>query len=485
MLFNSFEFLLFFPIVVLLYWILPYKFRNPMLLVASYYFYMNWEPVYALLILFSSITTWGCGLLITRSQYNNQSVAATTHEAVSLKNHRKVYLMSCIILNIAILFFYKYLGFASDSLKYLMLKLGISMYVPHFDLLLPVGISFYTFQAVGYIIDVYRKDITAERNFFTYALFVSFFPQLVAGPIERAKNLLPQFSKIHHFNGEYMITGLKMMIWGYFMKLCIADSVSSYVDAVFNNIQMHNGKSIWLASFFFTFQIFCDFAGYSLIAIGTAKCLGFDLMQNFRQPYLAHNVKEFWRRWHISLSTWLSDYIYKPLGGNRKGTLRHHRNLLLTFLISGLWHGANWTFVLWGAYHGFLQSLITAKTKLKTKYKIQKSVPKFIGIVITFILMLFGWVLFRANNIGDAFTAWKKMLHPTGLLFNGAGKPAIILSILMILILMCREFANEYNIGIKFTRTNLYYSGICSGLLIVLIFLCADFDGGAFIYFQF
>ena len=444
---------------------------------------MNWEPAYALLILFSSFTTWGCGLLIEKwekrpldTRHNNRIVTLLS---------KKGWLTVCIVLNIGILFIYKYLGFAGDTLRYLMQEIGISIYIPRSNLLLPVGISFYTFQAIGYIIDVYRTEVKAERNFFTYALFVSFFPQLVAGPIERAKNLLPQFHSRHSFNGEFMIVGLKMMIWGYFMKLCIADSVSSYVDAVFNNIAIHNGKSIWLASFFFTFQIFCDFAGYSLIAIGTAKCLSFDLMQNFRQPYLAHNVKDFWRRWHISLSTWLSDYIYKPLGGSRKGELRHHRNLILTFLISGLWHGANWTFILWGAYHGFLQSLLIAKNKLKSKYNIKWNIPSFLAIAITFILMLLGWVLFRANNFTDAVIAWKKMFHPSGMLYNGEGKPAIILPILMIAILMCREFANEYNIGTKFTRSNIYYSGLCSGLLIVIILLCAAFDGGQFIYFQF
>lgn len=486
MLFNSFDFLIFFPIVVILYWILPSKARNPMLLIASYYFYMNWEPIYALLILFSSFTTWVCGLLISKSRKDNGDNCNNSEKCCStIRRNDKLYITICLILNIGILFLYKYLDFAGDTIRYFLSEIGISIYVPKFELLLPVGISFYTFQAVGYIIDVYRNNITAERNFFTYALFVSFFPQLVAGPIERAKNLLPQFHKTHHFSGEYMIMGLKMMIWGYFMKLCIADSVSPYVDAVFNNVQMHNGNSIWLASFFFTFQIFCDFAGYSLIAIGTAKCLNFDLMQNFRQPYLANNVKDFWRRWHISLSTWLSDYIYKPLGGSRKGELKHHRNLILTFLISGLWHGANWTFVLWGVYHGFLQSLLVVKNNLKVKFNIQKSIPKILGIIITFVLMLLGWVLFRANNISDAVLAWKKMFHPSGMLFNGEGKPNILLSLLMIFILMCREIANEFEIGSKFTRNNVYYSGICSGLLIILILLCGEFNGGQFIYFQF
>lgn len=484
MLFNSFEFLIFFPIVVFLYWILPFKYRNSMLLIASYYFYMCWEPIYALLILFSSITTWACGMLIDNAGCNNPGATDIELNRSPHSRYAKVYITICIVLNIWLLFTYKYLGFASDTLRSVLQELGISIYIPKFQLLLPVGISFYTFQAIGYIIDVYRKDIKAERNFFTYVLFVSFFPQLVAGPIERAKNLLPQFHKTHHFNADFMIIGLKMMLWGYFMKLCIADSVSSYVDAVFNNIEMHNGKSIWLASFFFTFQIFCDFAGYSLIAIGASKCIGFDLMQNFRQPYFARNVKDFWRRWHISLSSWFGDYIYKPLGGSRKGELKRHRNLILIFLISGLWHGANWTFVMWGAYHGILRSLLEAKTRIKERLNIQKSIPTVVSVLVTFILTLFGWVLFRANNINDAFIAWQKMLHPSGMLFNGDGKPLIVLPLLMIIILMCREVANEFNIGTKVTK-NIYFSGLYSGILIILIFLCADFNGGQFIYFQF
>ncbi|MDE6270077.1 MAG: MBOAT family protein [Muribaculaceae bacterium] len=467
MLFNSLDFLLFFPIVVVLYWILPHKFRNPMLLVASYYFYMNWEPVYALLILFSSVSTWGFGLLIE-------------------KTAQKKYLAICVVVNLAILFVYKYLAFAGDAVRGLLQLAGLSMPVPHFELLLPVGISFYTFQAVGYIIDVYRGDVKAERSFLTYALFVSFFPQLVAGPIERARNLLPQFHDRHVFSGDNMIAGLKMMLWGYFMKLCIADSVAPYVDAVFNNIGIHNGTSVWLASFFFTFQIFCDFGGYSLIAIGTAKCLNFDLMQNFRQPYLAPNVKEFWRRWHISLSTWFSDYVYKPLGGSRRGTARHHRNLIITFLVSGLWHGANWTFVLWGAYHGLLQSLLVAKSRIKTPLHYSNALTKAASIVFTFVLMMFGWVLFRANNIHDALVAWKKMLHPSGMLFTGEGKPAIVLPMLMIVILMAREIANEWNLRLKLSGdAGVVYSGVCSGLLLIVILLCASFDGGQFIYFQF
>lgn len=454
-----------------------------MLLAASYYFYMNWEPVYALLIMFSTVTTWGCGLMIGAGN-KKQSGNKETNGRMN-KNCRR-WLTVCIVLNICILFLYKYLDFIAESIHSLLALSGLSIGMPHFEWLLPVGISFYTFQAIGYIIDVYRADVKPERNLLTYALFVSFFPQLVAGPIERAKNLLPQFHSVHKLNSEYLITGIKMMTWGYFMKLCIADCVAPYVNAVFNNIEMHSGKSVWLASFFFMFQIFCDFAGYSLIAIGTSKCLGFNLMQNFNQPYLAQNIKDFWRRWHISLSSWLTDYIYKPLGGNRVKPLRHHFNLIATFLISGLWHGANWTFVIWGLYHGVLQSLYLIKQSVITSGLLRHKIFTIFSIAVTLVLVMFGWVIFRANNIADAITAFKKMLHPSGMLFNGEGKPAIVLPILMIVILMVREIRNELNLNIRFTsNSNIFVSGFSTALLMFTIVMCASFDGGQFIYFQF
>lgn len=478
MLFNSLKFIVFFPTVVLLYWILPPKgnLRNYMLLIASYYFYMNWEPVYALLIFISSITTWGGALLIDSSP----------------TKYRKTILISTIIFNIGILFTYKYLDFVGDQLRGITDSLGLGMSIPEFNILLPVGISFYTFQAVGYIIDVWRKDLHAERSFFIYALFVSFFPQLVAGPIERAKNLLIQFHRTHHFNGEEIIRGLELMVFGYFMKLCIAENVAPYVDAVFNNLPQHNGNSILLATFFFTFQILCDFGGYSLIAIGAARCMGFSLMQNFRQPYLATSVKDFWRRWHISLSSWFSDYVYIPLGGNRVSTKRHFGNLFLTFLISGIWHGANYTFVAWGAYHGALQCGHTARKKW-----IKKSFPKnrffsIINIFATFVVISLGWIFFRANTISDALLAFKKIFCERGLLYNGEGKPAIILAFLLIGLLMVFELIHEKRDkrSVKPYNCNSYNhslltSIIVTAVLIIIILLTAQFSGGQFIYFQF
>lgn len=482
MLFNSLSFLLFFPIVVLLYWLLPLKFRNGMLLVASYYFYMNWEPIYALLILLSSVSTFYCALKIDGCKHQKRS----GHTGKT--SYAKSWLMVCMILNFSILFLFKYFNFVTLTVHDMLASLGIVMEVPSFALLLPVGISFYTFQAIGYILDVYRGDLRAERNFMTYALFVSFFPQLVAGPIERAKNLLPQFHYRHIFDAEKVRHGLYLMAWGFFMKLCIADAVAPYVNAVYNNVSSHNGVSIWLATFFFTFQIFCDFAGYTLIAIGTAKCMNFDLMNNFRQPYLAKDIQDFWRRWHISLTTWFTDYLYIPLGGSRCSTAKHHRNILTVFLISGLWHGANWTFVCWGAYHGVLLAGHNAVRKISGKrYEIlEKNIfLKLAGITVTFIVAMLGWVLFRANNISDARLIYRKMFTEFGPLYNGDGKPAIILPILLITILMGYEITKERGRASIAVPPPFRTSIAVTAVLIVLTLLCAQFESGAFIYFQF
>ena len=334
MLFNSLEFILFFPIVCLVYYLLPgIKGRTIFLLLASYYFYMCWEPVYALLLLTSTSITY---------------ISALCMDRFRSRRRRKISLFSGIFINLGILFFYKYYEFAGSLITDFFSLLNIGIDIPRWNVLLPVGISFYIFQAVGYAVDVYRGTIKAEKNFVVYALFISFFPQLVAGPIERAKNMLPQFREKHKFSYENFDAGLRLMIWGFFMKLCVADRVSTYVDAVYNNYMEHSGVSLLLATFFFTFQIYCDFAGYSLIAIGSSKMMGFTLMENFHRPYFAKSIKEFWRRWHISLSTWFKDYLYIPLGGNRKGNAWTFFNLLIVWVVTGMWHGSTINFPLWG-----------------------------------------------------------------------------------------------------------------------------------------
>lgn len=466
MLFNSLTYLLFFPIICILYWSILPKYRNVILLIASYYFYMSWEPAYAILIIITSLSTWGCALLIDKKEKQKRMIIAL-----------------CIIINIFILFTFKYYNFAIDTITSMISLKGLKLYLPHSEFLLPVGISFYTFQCIGYIIDVYRKDIKPERNIITYALFVSFFPQLVAGPIERARNLLPQFHTYHSFDGESFIDGLKMMIWGYFMKLCIAGNVAPYVDAVYNNVPNHNGTSFLLATVFFTFQIFCDFGGYSLIAIGTAKCLGFKLMQNFNHPYLSLSIKEFWRRWHISLSSWFSDYVYIPLGGSRCNTVKHYRNLMITMLTSGLWHGANWTFVCWGGLHGLYLICNSYYSKL-TKKKVYT--PKLVRIISTFCFISLAWIFFRANSITDALTIIYGIFTNQGSLFKGDGIPSLILPIFMIGILLCKEIKDEYHLKLSLMHnTNPWISVPSSAMVIIIILLCAEFNSGQFIYFQF
>jgi D-alanyl-lipoteichoic acid acyltransferase DltB (MBOAT superfamily) len=381
------------------------------------------------------------------------------------------------------LFFFKYYNFVIDSICSIELFKNLRLYIPHSEFLLPVGISFYTFQSIGYTIDVYRQEIKPEKNFLTYALFVSFFPQLVAGPIERAKNLLPQFHHRHYFNGEEFIEGLKLMLWGFFMKLCIAGNVAPYVDAVYNNVSNHHSSSLILASVFFSFQIFCDFGGYSLIAIGTARCLGFRLMQNFNHPYLSTSVKDFWHRWHISLSSWFGSYVYIPLGGSRCNLIKHCKNLMITMLASGIWHGANWTFIWWGGIHGIFLVINTLYLKIFGK---NNFIPKAINIITTWILVTWAWIFFRANTLSDAFTVMKRIIFDHGKFYKGEGYPSIILPLLMILILLIKEIKDEYNFKFSLIHhSNPWISIPSVALLIITILLCAEFDSGKFIYFQF
>ena len=472
MLFNSLAFLLFFPVTVLIYFLIPnLKARNFFLLVASYYFYMNWNPRYALLIAGVTGVTYAGSLLL---------------EKWNAPGRRKAVTVTGIILVLAVLFTYKYLGFAAHAISALLKDLGLAITIPQFDILLPVGISFFSFQAIGYLVDVYRRTIPAERNFFTYALFISFFPQLVAGPIERAKNLLPQFKIMHIFSPGPFLSGIQMMLWGYFMKLCVAERVAPYVDAVFNNYLFHNGNSLALGTFFFTFQIYCDFCGYSLIACGTALCLGFTLMQNFDHPYFAGSIRDFWRRWHISLSTWFMDYLYIPLGGNRCSTLRHVFNLVVTFLVSGIWHGANWTFVFWGFLHGIFVSGHMLYRKHFPEIRIWQPLQKIIAAGLTFVVVSLCWVFFRAESISAGFVILRKIFTERGQLFNGDGMPNQLLGIFCIMILMSVELKRELKLKFHFFHSP--NPVICSFGLAVLtafILLTAVFHGGQFIYFQF
>ena len=468
MLFNSLHFLAFFPIVCIVYFLIPsLKWRNLFLLAASYYFYMNWEPVYALLLFSSTFITYLAALGITAS---------------TEWHRKKVFLISSLILNLGCLFLFKYFNFVAENLSLLLTRAGLTVVIPEFTLLLPVGISFYIFQALGYSIDVYRGKTKAERNFFTYALFVSFFPQLVAGPIERSTNLLPQFKTKHSFSYDNVMSGICLMLWGYFLKLVLADRCALYVDPVFSNIPYHNGGSFLLASIFFTFQIYGDFAGYSLTAIGAAKVMGFNLMENFRRPYFATTVTDFWHRWHISLSTWFKDYVYIPLGGNRVSTIRCHFNIMTTFIVSGIWHGANWTFIIWGAIHGTLQCIEKLLGWNKAHWNKYKKGGHWL---LTFSIVCLAWIFFRANTLSDAF-------HIIKCIFTDFGKPTYItmanfLAIGMALAIMFfKELKDENKQKIQISNSPYWIVRHCYIVtMIAFIILFGVLNGDQFIYFQF
>lgn len=362
MLFNSIHFLCFFPVVILMYFLIPHRFRYLFLLASSYYFYMCWNYKYALLMALSTVITYLSGLIIG-SVYGKKELLSPRR----WRFFRKATVFISFFLNLSILFFFKYFNFVSGSITRLFLAMGIVLQQPKVDVILPVGISFYTFQALSYTMDVYRGEIAPERNLLKYALFVSFFPQLVAGPIERSKNLLHQISEVHQFQWSRVKSGLLLMCFGYFQKVVVADRLAILVNQVYNHYQVYEGLEIALATVFFAFQIYCDFASYSNIAIGAARVMGFRLMENFNTPYFSTSVTEFWHRWHISLSTWFRDYLYIPLGGNRKGTLRKYINLMVVFLVSGLWHGASWHFVAWGGLNGLYQVVESASKPLRDK----------------------------------------------------------------------------------------------------------------------
>ena len=394
MLFNSFKFLIFFPLVITAYFILPHRLRWLLLLLASYFFYMAWKPAYVILILLSTCVDYFACIMM---------------EKQGEQKKRRKFLILSLVVNLGLLFIFKYFNFFNASFGAIVEYLGKTYSIPDFSLLLPIGISFYTFQTLSYTIDVYHGRIKAEHHFGIFALYVSFFPQLVAGPIERAGRLLPQFYKKQVFDYQRLTSGLRLMAWGMFKKIVIADRIAIAVNNVYGNPSGYEGPALILATILFAFQIFCDFSGYSDIAIGAARVMGFNLMQNFKRPYFSKSISEFWHRWHISLSTWFKDYLYIPLGGNRVSVPRWYINLLITFVISGLWHGANWTFFLWGLLHGVylvigyvfkpIKQTIVSFTHLDKLPLIHR----FIQIVITFSMVCFAWIFFRANNVNDAF----------------------------------------------------------------------------------
>lgn len=500
MLFNSFDFLCFFPAVVLVFFIIPKKTRYIWLLITSYYFYMGWNAKYAILIAASTVMTYAGSLIIEKI---NASAEEHNRKKVIYK---KITLVATLLANLGILFYFKYANFFIENIERVFRVLKIELVIPEVDVLLPVGISFYTFQALGYIMDVYRGELKAEKNLLKYALFVSFFPQLVAGPIERSKNLLEQVKNVHLikvWNYERICSGLIVMLVGYFQKMVIADRAAIFVDYIYNAYWLYGSVEIILATLLFAIQIYCDFAGYSLIAIGAAKVMGFSLMENFNTPYFATSIKDFWSRWHISLSTWFRDYLYIPLGGNRKGKLRRYVNLMITFLVSGLWHGSSWNYVAWGGLHGLYQVLGNIKNDFLNKGNIQQkeSFSSKLGKgLVTFVLVDFAWLFFRANSLRSAFemimriftkpNTWvlfDKSLYTCGL--NENEFSVLFFAIVVLLLIDLVKRMTGKTIEVWLGEQQIWFRWT---VIFVLLFTCILFgvygegyDASQFIYFQF
>lgn len=495
MLFNSVAFLIFFPLVTLLYYLIPHRFRWILLLIASYYFYMSWDASLVVLILGTTAISYMAGLVIDTTSSKAVKKAAAT-----------IAVLGCL----SVLFFFKYFNFLSSSVTNLLGAFGLNSDGIIIEILLPVGISFYTFQTLSYVIDIYRGRIRAERHFGYYALFVSFFPQLVAGPIERPEALMPQFKQNVTLRSENITIGLKYMVIGFFKKVVIADTVGIAVNAIYNNPSSASGLGVLIATVLFAIQILCDFDGYTNIAIGAAKLLGIDLMKNFDDPYSARSIKEFWSRWHISLSSWFKDYVYIPLGGNRCKKPRVLFNLFIVFLLSGLWHGANWTFVIWGAIHGVYRivGVLTDKLRKKIRVKIKledSAILPLLQKIITFVLVCFAWLFFRANSISDCgillnalFTDWSfsfsyidGTLESMGL--NGIMLAFIFVGVVLLFILSKRVRSLEAirrlpdSVNVACSDTDLLIYVVLTVMVAVVWVYLSSLTGysNSFIYFQF
>jgi D-alanyl-lipoteichoic acid acyltransferase DltB (MBOAT superfamily) len=466
MIFNSIHYLLFLPLVIFLYYAMKPRYRWILLLIGSYYFYMCWRAEYILLIVASTLIDF----------YVARAMGRETE-----RKRRRKYLLLSLVSNLGLLFFFKYGNFFGDTLNDLFAVVNVSCAIPYFNVLLPVGISFYTFQTLSYTIDVYYGWKKPETHLGIFAVYVAYFPQLVAGPIERSTHLIPQLKEHFRFSYDNLSKGFKLILWGFFLKLVIADRAAIYVNAVYNNVDQHDGLSFLAATFFFAFQIYGDFAGYSAIAIGSSRLMGVDLMENFNQPYFATSIQNFWRRWHISLSTWFRDYLYIPLGGNRVSRERWLFNLFITFVISGLWHGANWTFVIWGALHGgyLIVEALMGKKKREGLH----------NVVLTFFLVNLAWIFFRANTVGDAFLIVREIFTRPGQLFipGGADIVAPVYTVIGIVALLLIEVKREYfdDSFTVFRHRSEWVRMLGYSLLLAGILYLGVFGESQFIYFQF
>lgn len=471
MIYNSFNFLVIFPLIFILYYAIPAKnknVRNVFLLIVSYLLYVNWTPIYALILAFVTFVTYGC--------------------AIKLKNSKRpnLLLVLGVLISLLPLLFFKYFTFVNESIRDLLSLVGLRCRLVGLNWAIPIGISFYTFQALGYLWDVYYKRINAEKDFLTYALFVSFFPSILSGPINKASLIIPQIRNLRpYFDYERAVEGLKYLLWGMFMKVVVADRVALYVDTVFPNYLNYSGLTCFVASVFYSIQIYADFAGYSFMAIGVGKILGFELTENFKRPYFSVSVTDFWRRWHISLSTWLKDYVYIPLGGSRCSKIRNYWNIFVTFLVSGIWHGANWTFIVWGILHGLFQIIEKILGQQKCEYGL---IGKAIKICITFLLVNFAWIFFRMPTLTDAYCFVLRIFdfsQPVD--FDMGSRHIFLLMIIGTVILLIKDFFDEFYPNqirlFNHPKALVRWFGYTS--IIVLILLTGVFDAGQFIYANF
>ncbi|MBV4423567.1 MAG: MBOAT family protein [Clostridium tyrobutyricum] len=493
--FSSVQFLIFFPIVVILYFLIPYKLRWIWLLIASYYFYISYNPKYVALIFTTTIITYIIGLLMEKA-----NLIKDKKRSIKVK---KFLVFLSVSSNIGILALFKYYNFFSTSLIHFFSKFNISVHMPTFDFLLPVGISFYTFQALSYTIDVYRQDVKVEKNLGRYALFVSFFPQLLSGPIQKSKNFIHQIDERHYFDYNRVKNGVILMMWGYFQKTMVADRIGQLVNTVYSSPGNYKGFEIVIATVFFGFQLYCDFSAYSNIAIGAAQVMGFSLSKNFERPYFSKSIREFWRRWHMSLTSWFMDYLYFPLGGSRCSKLRKHFNVMVVFVISGLWHGAGFTFLIWGLLHGtyyIIEDMLKpVKNKFIKRFNIKTNIfiYKLIQVIITFGLVDFAWLFFRANSFKSSLVLIKNMVYfnpeifINGSLYKlGLDHLNFLVAILsLVIVLIVDLFQRREGISDKLLTKNIVFrwSLYLASVLIILIFGAygSDYNVEQFIYSQF
>jgi alginate O-acetyltransferase complex protein AlgI len=484
MLFNSFHFLIFFSVVFFFYFAIPHTYRWLLLLLSSCYFYMAFIPIYILILGFTIVVDYFAGIFIEKTK----------------GKIRKVFLITSLIANIGVLVIFKYYNFFNENLTLLLHGFALTNPFPFLSILLPIGLSFHTFQAMSYTIEVYRENHHAEHHFGIYALYVMFFPQLVAGPIERPGNLLHQFREKHNFDYERVTDGLRLMAWGLFKKVVIADRLAVVVDTVNAHPQLYNSLSLIISAIFFAFQVYCDFSGYSDIAIGAARVMGFTLMKNFNFPYCARTFSEFWRRWHISLSSWFRDYLYFSMGGNRVTVLKWCFNIFVVFLISGLWHGANWTYIIFGALQGFFVVFGMRTQNIRNKWREKLYLHKITSLqyVTTFLLFALSLIIFRANNIHDAFymeyhlfsgipNLFSCLVHHQSVFQNlGVNKIEFSLSLFLIILLECIQYMQRRINVVQFIKEKpMYVRWALYYFIFAAIIFLGVFENRQFIYFQF